>query len=117
MFPFEKLEVYSKAFKSHQKVALFLKSNNSLPFYLRNQYGRASLSIMLNIAEGSGRVTNRDRRNFLINARGSVFECAALVDLLFAELAIAETLYHELKSNYEEMSKMLFAMIRNLESK
>lgn len=117
MFPFEKLEVYSKAFKTHQKVQLFLKSNPSLPSYLRNQYGRASLSIMLNIAEGSGRVTSKDRRNFLINSRGSVFECAAIVELLFAELSIAEDSYQELKSVYEEISKMLFAMIRNLESK
>jgi len=73
MFPFENLEVYKKAFDSHQKVNVLLISETKIPGYLKNQYGRASLSIMLNIAEGSGRVTNKDRRSFMINARGPTF--------------------------------------------
>lgn len=114
MFPFEKLDVYTKAFASQQKVMIYLNNNKSLPIYMRNQYGRASLSIMLNIAEGSGRSTNKDRKNFLINARGSVFECVAIIDLLLAQTEVTEEFHTELKSSYEEISRMLFAMIRNL---
>ena len=36
---------------------------------------------MLNIAEGSGRFTKPDKRNFYIFARGSVFECVAIFDI------------------------------------
>ncbi len=114
MFPFEKLEVYSKAFGVHLKVHAFLKATPSLAPYLKNQYGRASLSIMLNIAEGSGRMTDKDRRSFFVNARGSAFECAAIADLLLAQQDISPTLHQELKSNYEEISKILYALIRNL---
>jgi four helix bundle protein len=115
MFPFENLEVYKKAFVSHQKVHSFIVSNNKIPGYLKNQYGRASLSIMLNIAEGSGRNTNKDRRSFFINARGSVFECVAIIDFLLAQKELSVELHSDIKSGYEEISKMLYAMIKNLE--
>lgn len=114
MFPFEKLVVYTKAFASQRKVMVYLNNKKYLPVYIRNQYGRASLSIMLSIAEGSGRSTNKDRKNFLINARSSVFECVAIIDLLLAQNEVNQEFHTELKSSYEEMSRMLFAMIRNL---
>jgi four helix bundle protein len=114
MFPFEKLEVYNKAFALQRKVMVYLSDNKNLPVYIRNQYGRASLSIMLNLAEGSGRSTNKDRRNFFIIARGSVFECVAIIDLLLAQNEVSLDLHTELKSYYEEISKMLFALIKNL---
>jgi len=104
MFPFENLDVYKKAFANNQKVYDFLKSNKTVPAYFKNQYGRASLSIMLNIAEGSGRVTNKDRRSFLINARGSVFECVAILDFLGVQNEIDVNLRIELKNLYEEIS-------------
>jgi len=115
VFPFEKLEVYKRAFASHQKVYALLISNAKIPSYTKNQYGRASLSIMLNIAEGSGRVTNKYRRSFMINARGSVFECVAIIDFLHAQNEVPELFHRETKSGYEEISKMLYAMIKNLE--
>jgi four helix bundle protein len=100
MFPFENLEVYKKAFVSHQKVHSFIVSNTKIPGYLINQYGRASLSIMLNIAEGSGRNTNKDRRSFFINARGSVFECVSIIDILLVQKEIFDALHSDIKSGY-----------------
>jgi four helix bundle protein len=114
MFPFENLEVYKKAFSCNQLIYNFLKTNTTIPSYLKNQLGRASLSIMLNIAEGSGRSTNKDRKNFFINARGSVFECASIIDFLNAQNEILPDFYSGIKSQYEEISKMLYKMIQNL---
>jgi four helix bundle protein len=42
--------------------------------------GRANLSIVLNMAEGSANISNRDRRNFMITARGSAFECSSIIE-------------------------------------
>ena len=114
MFPFEKLDVYNKSFALQRKVMVYLSDNKSLPVYIRNQYGRANLSIMLNLAEGSGRSTNKDRKNFFIIARGSVFECVAIIDLLLAQNEVDLEFHNELKSSYEEISRMIFAMIKNL---
>lgn len=70
---------------------------------------------MLNIAEGSGKFSDKDGRSFYVNARGSVFECAALVGFLYEEQEITDDISQELSIAYEEISKMLFAMIKNLE--
>jgi four helix bundle protein len=51
---------------------------------LRDQLDRASVSIVLNIAEGAGRRFGRDKANFFTIARGSATECAAVLDLLLA---------------------------------
>ena len=49
---------------------------------LRDQLERAAASICLNLAEGCGRRTKRDRLHFFAMAQGSAMECAAAVDIL-----------------------------------
>lgn len=117
MFPYENLEVYKKAFKTNQSIYRFLKGNRDITGYIKDQLGRASLSIMLNIAEDSAKFSNRDRRNFYITARGSVFECAALITFLHEERDIPESTYEEVNKSYEEISRILYTMIKNLEEK
>ena len=51
---------------------------------LRDQLERASLSIVLNIAEGAGRRSRRDKGRFYTIARGSAMESLALIDVLIA---------------------------------
>jgi four helix bundle protein len=81
MFDFEKLTVYSKAKAFNTRVNDYLTSSR-LDYTTANQLRRASFSIMLNIAEGSGRRTNRDKRHFYVMSRGSTFECVAIFDYL-----------------------------------
>ncbi len=115
MFSYQKLEVYKKAFFLNQSIYRLLKDNPKIPSYAKNQLGRASLSIVLNIAEGSAKFTQKDRRNFFVIARGSVFESAAMVDILHAANEISTELKSQLEERLEEISRMLYAMIRNLE--
>jgi four helix bundle protein len=49
---------------------------------LRDQLERASTSIVLNIAEGLGRLSRVDKARFFVIARGSTMESAAIVDVL-----------------------------------
>ena len=114
MFSYENLDVYKKAYETNQKVYRLLKENKTITAYTKNQLGRASLSIMLNIAEGSAKFSSKDRRNFYITARGSVFECSSLINFLCDENEIAANWKEELYSRYEEISKILFTMIKNL---
>lgn len=117
MFSFEKLEVYQRSTDFYDSVHVFLKQRNSLPSYLKNQLGRAALSIPLNIAEGSAKFSERDRWNFYIIARGSVFECAAIFRIMKREGEVDSDFEAKAVQSLDEISRMLFALIKNLEAR
>ena len=52
-----------------------------LPTYLRDQFLRASSSVVLNLSEGSAKPTAADRRKFYYIALGSVRECQTILRL------------------------------------
>jgi four helix bundle protein len=58
---------------------------------LSEQLDRASISVPLNIAEGSGRMTPRERVRHYAIARGSAVECLACLDLLELEQSVPPT--------------------------
>jgi four helix bundle protein len=76
----ETLHVYGVALDLHVGTCALL------PRYgfrvLRDQLERASLGVVLNIAEGAGRRSTNDKRRFYEMARGSATETAALLDVL-----------------------------------
>ena len=77
-----------------------------------DQLERAAMSIALNIAEGAGRYHKTDKRNFYVNARGSVYECAACFDVLKAKGLLPEAkdkLFHDSLNN---LAKQLSALIK-----
>ncbi len=115
MFDFEKLSVYSKATEFVKLTRSSLLSMSHLDRSTKSQLNRAALSIILNIAEGSGRLTKPDKRHFYVIARGSVFECAALFNFLEEEGSLQKDTYQILYTQSEELSKMLFSMIKNLQ--
>jgi four helix bundle protein len=49
---------------------------------VRDQFRRASLSVLTNVAEGAGRVAKADKRRCYAIARGEACESAALLDLI-----------------------------------
>jgi four helix bundle protein len=113
MFDFEKLDLYQIVKSQNIKVLTLLKSNHEIDPYLLDQWKRASLSILLNLAEGTGRMAEQDKRHFLTIARGSVYESVAILNLLKDLHTISETDYHDLYQGYESCSKMLLAMYRS----
>jgi four helix bundle protein len=113
MFDFEKLIVYSKAKEFNKKVNAFLVSTK-LDRTTNDQLRRASFSIMLNIAEGSGRYSKADKRNFYVISRGSAFECVAIFDYLKDINSIDEKKFTDFYNELDELSRMLFAMIKTL---
>jgi four helix bundle protein len=86
----EKLDVYRVAVE-FQVLAAELLPRRGLAA-LRDQLDRASVSIVLNVAEGAGRLSGPDKARFYAMARGSATECAAVIDLVLARgLAHAST--------------------------
>jgi len=68
----------------------------------------------LNIAEGNGKFSQKDRARFFQIAHGSALECAACLDLLVARRCCAGSTVARGKSILEEIVKMLFAMLDQL---
>lgn len=116
VFDFEKLEVYQEMRGVNLKVLKHLFTQKAeLDPYLQDQFKRASLSALLNLAEGTGRMTGPDKKKFYITSRSSVFECVAILQILFDTNLIEKSLYEELYSGFEKISRMLLGMIRSME--
>ncbi len=113
MFDFEKLEVYKKAKEFNNEVLQFLKDNRHIDLYLRDQLRRASISIVINITEGSGKFSKADKKNFYTIARGSVYECVSLVEIIFGEQHISKESFDDFYKKFEEISKMLLGLINS----
>ena len=73
-----------KKFKTYQLAKQFYHKSNDLKLRepLRNQFQRASLSIVLNLAEGSAKSTPKDRRKFYRISLGSLREVQAILDII-----------------------------------
>jgi four helix bundle protein len=116
-FAFEKLLVYQKAIDFSDAVCELSSTFPRGFYFLADQLNRAALSIAANIAEGNGRFTKPDRRNFFGIARGSVQECVPLLELA-RRRSLLETERHErLKADLEEIARMLSGLINSLDNR
>ena len=115
MFDFKKLNVYSKSREFCSEIYRFIKEKK-LDRVTSDQLRRASFSIMLNIAEGSSRFGNKDRKHFMVIARGSVFECVSILEFLVENELLDLKQHDAWLKDLEEISKMLFGLIRKLDN-
>ena len=113
MFDFEKLDIYQVLRDLNYKVFSFLNDDKKVEPMVKDQWKRASQSAVLNLAEGTGRMTTSDKKHFLTVSRGSIFECVALMQQIFDQGQIETKLYEELYGKYEQASKMLLGMFRS----
>ena len=81
-----------KNFKTYQLAKQLYCNCKQLPLKgeLRDQLHRSSLSILLNLAEGSGKMTLPEQKRFFTIALGSLSETQALLDILNNDKLIEE---------------------------
>src|SRR4051794_25294581 len=104
-FAFEKLHVCQKSVDFANDVCSMTHAFPRGYFFLADQLNRAALSIAANIAEGNGRFTKPDRRNFFGIARGSVQECVPLLELALRQDLLKADHHANLKARLEEIAK------------
>jgi four helix bundle protein len=75
----EKLDCYRVAIEAQALAMRLLAPEHRV---LRDQIERASLSVVLNISEGAGRRSRKDKRRHYAIARGSAMEAAAAVHVI-----------------------------------
>ena len=110
-FDHEKLDVYQEAIGFCGWVGEFL-SAISAKAAAKDQLDRASTSLPLNIAEGNGKFSQRDRARFLEMARGSALECAACLDVLVARRLTRVESVSAAKERLARIVQMLIGLLR-----
>jgi four helix bundle protein len=112
-FHHEKLIVYKRAleFASWSQVLI---DSVTKKIAVRDHLERAGDSIALNIAEGNGKFSQKDRARFFQIAHASALECAACLDLFVARRCCEQDAIVKGKQVLEEIVKMLLAMLDRL---
>ena len=113
IFDHERLNVYHEAlgFVAHATDLLERVPKRLAVF---DQLDRASTAIPLNIAEGTGKFTPRDRCRFYDTARGSALECAACLDVLVVKKVFALTEIAPAKERLIKIVSMLVGLIKSV---
>ena len=107
-YSFEKLEVWQNARDLAKQIYIATKSYpEDEKFGLTNQMRRAVISISSNIAEGSGRTSNKDFAHFVQISYGSLLELLNQLILSLDLEYISNTIYFEIRPAIEEISNKL----------
>jgi four helix bundle protein len=84
---------------------------------LRSQLSRASMSIMLNYVEGYARRREKVKLNFYETSHGSTQECKYILYFAFCQKWIQEKEYQNGLTMVDEIARMLWSTIYQLEKK
>ena len=110
-FDHERLDVYQESIAFCGWVAELLNEITAKAA-AKDQIDRASTSLPLNIAEGSGKFSTADRARFLEIARGSALECAACLDVLAVRKFVSAERIIPAKEQLVRIVNMLMGMLK-----
>jgi len=110
--------VYKRALGLAKEIDCLCRMMSGKEFYfLRDQLRRATASVALNIAEGSGKWSKKDKINFYRIARGSAFESVGALDL-FSTFSISdEKQLDSLRKEFLAIGGELQALIFSIEKR
>jgi four helix bundle protein len=83
---------------------------------LIQQLDRASLSVLLNTAEGNAKRHGRQRAKFLDDARGSTMECAACLDASVAKHFVSTERVRPGKELLARIASMLTRLVNRFDT-
>ena len=113
-FDHDRLDVYRLSIEYVAAAFASSRSLEGLHRHARDQWLRAAQSIPLNIAEGNGKRSLKDRARFLDIARGSALECAAIQDVLVVSGGISSNC-RDVDSDVDEI-RWCLGMIERVQS-
>lgn len=115
-YKFENLEVWKLGLEIiHEIYKIVRRFPKSEMFTLEDQIKRAGISIVLNIAEGSGQPTSKGFSVYLHRAKSSVLECVACLKIAIQENFIQETDLSDLNSLLEKEYFKIIALEKSIQ--
>ena len=115
-FDHERLDVYRLSIEYVAFSYRIAKGLTGVHRAARDQWLRAAQSIPLNIAEGNGKQSLKDKNRFFEIARGSALECASIHDVLRVCDAIDRESNRHGKSELKRIVSMLTRLIQRSQS-
>ena len=116
MFDHEKLDVYQLELSFLTWATHLLEETKAASGVsireIRDQLDRASLSMLLNTAEGNGKRQKPIRAKFFDDARGSATECAACLDALVAKGRCTDDRVRQGKQMLVRIAQMLTRLVQ-----
>jgi four helix bundle protein len=112
-FDHEKLNVYHVSLVFNEWIVELLASIEAKAA-AKDQLDRSATSIPLNIAEGNGKFSKRDRAKFFDIARGSALESAASLDVLVSRKLTTKTQIISAKEQLVQIVNMLMGLLKGL---
>lgn len=110
--PFERLRIYQETLEFVKQIYLICKKfPKEETFALIDQLKRAVTSILLNIAEGQGRLSSKDKAHFLYISRGSIYEVMAVLDVALSLGFITQDQLIKLREKLFNILKQLNSLI------
>ena len=114
MHNFKRLDVWRRGYRLSLEIVRAAEAFTGVARYaLGNQIVRAAISIPSNIAEGSGRGSNKEFRRFLAIALGSAYELDTQVQLARDLELIPEAEARRFVKEIDELQRMLRRLRRN----
>ena len=113
---YKDLLVWQKAMEFANAV-INLAGNLETPqkhYRLIEQLESAVTSIPMNIAEGKGRISQKEFVHFLYIARGSLYETLTLLELFHMRQWIDAAIHQELEARGEEIGRMLNGLVASV---
>lgn len=112
---FRQLKIWEKAMDLVIQIySLTSKFPIEEKFGLISQINRCSVSIPSNIAEGSGKSTDKDFANFLSHSLGSLYELETQIIISFRLKYVTQNSYDDVISQISALEKMIVSFIKNL---
>lgn len=114
---YKELKIWQKSMDLVEKVYSLTSSfPNEEKYGLISQIQRSAVSIPSNIAEGAGRNSNKEFRNFLGIANGSINELTTQLILSIRIGYVKENVLGDIFNLLTEIQKMNFALIKKFSS-
>ena len=118
MRDYRKYEIWGRAHELVKEVYRFTASfPDEEKYNLSSQLRRATISIPLNIVEGSARHSDREFTRFLFISAGSAAEVEYLIFLCYELQIIEQSSFIQFSDKVNHVKRMIYKLIQALQSK
>jgi len=113
-FRFRNFQVYQDSKNLHKEIAILANSFSRDYWHLADQVRRCSLSVVLNIAGGSSKQSDKDFNRFIAIALGTFDKTVACLEIALDFNLLDKERFTELEKKCESVSKQLGGLSKKL---